>query len=60
MSEKEASEKSDLRVEEEAGDNPGKVGLLTKTIPISFITPLAQERRNRLMGKITRSHYEMD
>ena len=55
-----ANENPDLSVKENTSPVKDEVGLLTRTIPTSFVTRATQERREALMGKITRQHYGME
>lgn len=59
-SERKISEEPDLKVKDGAVVVKDEVGLLTRTIPTSFVTRATQERREALMGKITRQHYGME
>ncbi len=61
VSGREVSEESDLRtVEKVRVAEKNKVGLLTRTVPTSFVTRTTQERREARMAKITRQRYGME
>lgn len=56
---REASETPELS-ETDKDTTQKRVGLLTRTIPNSFVTRTTQERREERMGRITRQHYGME
>lgn len=59
-SETKTGDEPDLKVGNGQTAPKDKVGLLTRTMPTSFVTQSTQDRREALMGKITRQHYGME